>query len=334
MGGAEAMLVDIINEQVKTEKVALLVINETLNNSLIEKIDIKCEICLIKRKAGSKSFLPWIKLNLFLYRYSPSVIHFHLEGIIHLVFHDAPKVFTIHNLHTSGKEYSHFKALYSISSSVADHTRVQGYKSTIIWNGIHPNLIKPKSNSFYDNKKPCHIICVGRLYMPHKGQDLLLKALCELKKLSVDNVYVDFLGDGESKDEIIRMVTKMELSDKVSILGSRSRNYIYQHLCDYDLFVLPSRSEGFGLSVVEAMCAKIPVLVSDINGPMEVINGGKYGMFFKSDDYISLSRQIRKFIINGCDMDIIEQAYYYARNNFDVSVTSRKYIKEYKKILT
>ena len=53
----------------------------------------------------------------------------------------------------------------------------------------------------------------------------------------------------------------------------------------YDLLVQPSRYEGFGLTVVEGMAAGVPVLVSDIEGPMEVIDKGRHGFAFRSEDF-------------------------------------------------
>ena len=64
------------------------------------------------------------------------------------------------------------------------------------------------------------------------------------------------------------------------------------HLTDYDLFVQPSRWEGFGLTVAEAMAAGVPVLVSEGQGPAEVTQGSRYGWLFANGDADDLQRQI------------------------------------------
>ena len=53
-------------------------------------------------------------------------------------------------------------------------------------------------------------------------------------------------------------------------LVKQTQDYVAAHLTDYDLFVQPSRWEGFGLTVAEAMAAGVPVLVSEGQGPAEV----------------------------------------------------------------
>jgi glycosyltransferase involved in cell wall biosynthesis len=86
--------------------------------------------------------------------------------------------------------------------------------------------------------------------------------------------------------------------------------------------------------VAEGMAAKIPVLVSDNDGPMEVIENGKYGYYFESGDAQSLADKI-EFIIthyNYQEMNVlIENAYLRVKSNFDIKLTANKYIEEYKK---
>ena len=331
-GGAETMLVDIANEQVKTEQVAILVVNDMVNQSLADKVDNKCLFRIFGRKLGSKSLTPWIKLNAFLWKYSPDVIHFHLEGMRRMVFHPAPKVFTIHNTHTSGSEYPRYKALYAISDAVKIFTENQGYKAITIYNGIYSDKIKQRILPLQKCTR-YKIVCVGRLYSPHKGQDLLIEAVANLKKRGVTGLQVDFIGDGESKKDLMRLVQEYGLDSEITFLGSKNRDYVYNHLCDYDLFVLPSRSEGFGLSVAEAVCAKIPVLVSNLKGPMEVIDYGKKGMVFNNGDAISLANKLFDFWKDGIDIDTIEEAFLYVKNNFDIRKTAKNYVEEYQKAI-
>lgn len=70
----------------------------------------------------------------------------------------------------------------------------------------------------------------------------------------------------------------MHLEDHVIFEGLKEQAWIYENLCRYDLFIQPSRYEGFGLTVAEAISAKVPVLVSNIEGPLEIIDGGRLGM--------------------------------------------------------
>lgn len=332
-GGAETMLVDIANVQCETENVVIAVVTDLIDNRLLTKINPQCEVRLFNRKKGSRNLMPWIKLNLFLCRYRPDIIHFHLEGMRKMVLNPAPKVFTIHNVHTSRVEYPKYDALYAISDGVKNYTRNQGYDATIVWNGIHTESIKSKESVGHSSGNVCRMVCVGRLFTPHKGQDVLVEALGIVQKGGIENFHLDIIGDGESRAQLENQVAELGLKDKVTLLGQRDRAYIYEHLCDYDLFVLPSRSEGFGLSVVEAMCAQVPVIVCDQEGAMDVIDGGTLGRSFQTGDARSLSEQIKAFLSAGADAAQIEKAYQYAKKNFDIRRTANRYIEEYKKVI-
>lgn len=332
-GGAETMLVDIVNAQAATQDVALFIVNDKIDRTLLEKISPRCELYCIGRKPGSRNPMPWIRLNLELARYKPDVIHFHLEGLRRMVFNPAPKVFTIHNIHTSGREYPSFQALYAISDGVRKYTEKQGFESVTVWNGIRTEDVSRKVGSPYHPGDECRIVCTGRLYTPHKGQDILVEALAILRDKGIRNFHLDFIGDGESAGNLEKMVGDLGLSDKVTFRGRRDREWIYAHLRDYDLSVLPSRSEGFGLSVAEAMCAKVPVLVCDLDGALDVIDGGRLGMTFRTGDTASLAGRIASFIGEGGDERVLDEALDYARTHFDIRITAERYIEEYGKTL-
>ena len=328
-GGVETMLIDIINQQLRTEEVSLIIVNNDIDSGLYNSINKDCHIVCCNRVRKSKSFLPWIKLNFSLIKHRPDIIHCHLEGLRKMIFYPAPKVFTIHNTHTSGKEYKKFDALYSISQAVHDVTLSQGFFSTIVHNGIHPEAIVPQTE-IKEPKRVIRMVCIGRLYTPHKGQDLLIEALSMLDDRH--EYHLDLIGDGPSRKELELLVNNKNLCGKVTFLGSKDRGYIYGNLSKYDLFVQPSRLEGFGLTVAEACCAKVPVLISDLCGPMEIINN-EYGYTFKAGDVNDLSLTLNHIFNCGISRDFITDAYNYVSTHFNVERTSLKYIEEYKKQL-
>ena len=76
-GGIETMLPDIVSEQAKTNEVALIIVNDWVEKSILAKVDKRVKVVLLNRHAGSKNPLPIIKLNLFLMRFRPDIIHTH-----------------------------------------------------------------------------------------------------------------------------------------------------------------------------------------------------------------------------------------------------------------
>ncbi len=331
-GGVETMLVNIINEQVKTEDVRLFIINDFIDNFIVEKISHQCKIFRLNRTPGDKNPLKILKLNYWICKYKPDIIHVHSYRVSKLIFGKWNIVRTIHGMQNIADEYPRMKALYSISNVVQDFTKDQGFQSTVIMNGINTSAMRLKDyqrtlSGTYE------IVQVSRLYVKDKGQDILLRALGKMAKKGVRNFRMHFIGSGPSEEELRKLANELGISEQVIFEGLKSQEYIYQHLCNYDLFVQPSRCEGFGLTVAEAMTAKLPVLVSDIEGPMEVIGYGKYGMSFKTEDVDDLAEKLSIILKGGYDYSLIEKAYKHVCEEFDVATTTKKYLEEYKKVL-
>ena len=123
------------------------------------------------------------------------------------------------------------------------------------------------------------------------------------------------------------------MKDYIVFEGSKTQEEVYQQLCEYDVFVQPSKSEGFGLTVAEAVAAKLPVLVSNLPGPMEVIGNGLLGMSFETENVEDLAAKLEIILKEGYDYSLVDNAYKRAVELYDVRVTAKKYIDEYKKII-
>ena len=331
-GGVETMLVNIINEQVKTEKVKLFIVNDFIDEFVVEKISPQCKTYRLNREPGDKNPLKILKLNYWLWRYQPDIIHVHSYRVSKLIWGKWNIVRTIHGMNNIPEEYSKMKALYAISNVVRDFTEGQGYNSTVIFNGINTSEMKFRNHEG-GNTDVFEIVQVSRLFIKDKGQDILLRALGKLAEKGISNFQMHFIGSGPSEESLRQLTAEIGIADKIIFEGVKSQGFIYQHLCEYDLFVQPSRCEGFGLTVAEAMAAKLPVLVSDIEGPMEVIGYGKYGMSFKSENVDDLAEKLRIVLQGGYDYSLVEKAYKHVCEEYDVKNTAQRYLKEYNKVI-
>lgn len=333
LGGIETMIVNIANEQCKTEKVSLVIINDMIDQDLLQKVSDKVKVFCFHRNAKSRSIVPFIKLYALLMKENPDIIHVHSPTTGKLMKPFMNKVvYTIHDTTIGVKVMSPFKHYYAISQCVAnDFHKRTGKTATVVYNGIQVDRFKQRQyeTSTIDMFR---IVQVSRLMHEKKGQDILIKAVAMLRDKGIDNIHVDFIGEGESYDFLDAMIKSYGLTGKICLLGAKPYSYVSQHLCDYNLLVQPSRFEGFGLTVAEAIAAKIPVLVSKNDGPMEIIDNGNVGYYFENGDERECAAKIEE-IMNTLDRGMVERAYEYVLEHFNVERTAQNYIKEYRKLI-
>jgi glycosyltransferase involved in cell wall biosynthesis len=175
---------------------------------------------------------------------------------------------------------------------------------------------------------------VSRLDHEIKGQHILIEALKILiYELNFKNVCVDFIGDGKSKNFLEKIVKEYQLDEFVNFLGNRDRIYIYENLKNYNLLIQPSLNEGFGLTITEAMAAKIPVLVSNSGGLPEIVDEGNFGRIFKSGNFEHCANEVLN-IYNAYDQvsKICNKSYMRVKKLFNLIDTSRLYQNHYKSL--
>ena len=328
------MIINIANEQAKTEDVIVMIINDDYDEHLLSLFDRTVRIVLIGRPRSSKNPLWLLKLNYEIWKCHPDVVHSHYEKIVmYLTCIGYKFVYTIHGFTIEPKYLRRNKNLVAISKGIQEDVKERaGMDSTVIYNGLKTENIQQSSEiCTYDKDKTYRIVQVSRLFHEVKGQDVLIKAVAILKEKGYAKIHLDFIGEGDSQTYLEELVKQYQLTN-VSFLGTKPVEYIAEHLKDYDIFVQASRYEGFGLTVAEAIAAKVPVMVSDCSGLLEVVDDGKYSKVFRKGDDEDCAEKIEELIKTDRQelQKRVDEAWEFVNENFNVSTTARKYIEFYK----
>lgn len=146
---------------------------------------------------------------------------------------------------------------------------------------------------YLPNKETFIFGTVGRLTKV-KGQVLLLKAFASVCRRYPDTLLV-LAGKGPLEAELRHLAAELNIQKRVVFLGYRKD--IPDVLRTYDVFVLPSLSEGFGLALVEAMATGIPVIASRVGGIPEILNSPNLGIMvspYSMEELTSAMERVRK----------------------------------------
>lgn len=335
IGGAESMLVDIVNEQSEKHAVTLIIVNSVISSNLLSNVSNKVKITEIHRNPGSKNIFDIAKLNIYLLKLKPDVIHCHQWNLTKLLwFSRGRKVLTLHNTHLNPDErcLKKYSKVFAISNAVANDIAKEcnGIMPVVVYNGIDFSKIDTREDY---NHNTFRMVQIGRLDCKQKAQDVLLKALhFVVYHHGIKNIHLDFIGGGVSFDYLKAITKELQLDSYCSFLGKQPREFINANLKNYNLLVQPSNFEGFGLTIVEGMAAKIPVLVTKIEGPWEIIQHGKFGNLFEVGNSKDCAKKIVKIMSeyekHGFKENI-DHAYRYALEHFDIKKTAADYIALY-----
>lgn len=341
IAGIESMLVNIVNEQAKSgHEVTLAILHNEIDSSLLSKLDKRVNYVNFGIGVSRKNPLFMLRLNFFLATTHFDILHLHNPRLIRMIKVpvSAKKICSTQHCLCNGRldsDYNYkIQNRFAISDAVHDDIMKHYQLDSIpVPNGILIDEFK-KRKSVYQKGNALKVVQVGRLLLSTKGQDLLVQALVILAQKGIKTITVDFIGADQDGglEKLRKMVAEHNLADNVHFLGLKEQKYLTQHLCDYDLFVLASRKEGFGLCIAEAQAAKVPTLVSEVTGPMEVIDQGRCGYHFKVGDAESLAARLLYIIENGVNSEMVEAAYKRACRYYDVSLTANSYIELYKKM--
>jgi glycosyltransferase involved in cell wall biosynthesis/peptidoglycan/xylan/chitin deacetylase (PgdA/CDA1 family) len=202
------------------------------------------------------------------------------------------------------------------SQAAAERLRtefVPDHKILVIPNGIDPAAFAPHRYS----SSPRRITMVACL-REEKRIDVLVRAMPQILARYPDAT-LDLAGEGRCRGELTALANELGVADRVRFLGHRDD--VPTVLEAADIFVLPSRSEAFPNSVMEAMAAGVPVVASNVGGIPELVRDGYNGRLVPPGNADALANavlglldhpeQVEQFGRNG--RGIVEQTYSFDR---------------------
>ena len=231
------------------------------------------------------SILPYRKLRRLLDEFQPDAIHISTEGPIgwagrrYCLRHRSPYTSTYH---TRFPEYVRLRAPIPLALSyafvrrfhgTAVHTMVatrsmrttleaRGFKNLAYWTrGVDISHFKPRHEPVLDLPRPIFLY-LGRVAVEKNIRDFLELDLPGTKVV---------IGDGPAREELEQRYPEARF------LGYLKNGKLARHLASVDVMVFPSRTDTFGLVMLEAMACGVPVATYPVAGPLDVIKNGVNG---------------------------------------------------------
>lgn len=175
-------------------------------------------------------------------------------------------------------------------------------------------------------------IIIGNLsrLTKEKGQDLLISAFASVIKKD-KNLHLVIAGGGQLFEQYTTLINTLEIKDNCTITGIFDESDKVKLYCTFDYFVFPSRAEGFGYVLVEAMSSGLAILASDIQVLKDVskeeIN------FFESENVEDLTNKLDTFINTSFNKIDLETRYQKVLNNYTFTSFKNNYLSLYSSLL-
>ncbi len=155
---------------------------------------------------------------------------------------------------------------------------------------INKSFLKEQGMDIDENTVKVGIL--ARLY-PVKGVEVFIKAAHKVLEVRQD---VEFFvaGDGEEKENLVKLINELDIEDKVHLLG-----YIrdpYSFIDEIDINTSTSHSESFPYAILEGGVFKKPIIASNVGGVKDLVVNGETGLMFEPGDVDTLSGHILRLV--------------------------------------
>ena len=207
---------------------------------------------------------------------------------------------------------------------------VESTKISVILNGVDSNKFRPIDKKVARQKIDVPIeepigVCVARL-SEEKNLHILIETVFQLKD-AAPLIYL--IGDGPLRKKLEALVERLEMEDKIKLVGAVPHNDVATWLNAADFFYLPSQREGCPVVVHESLACGVPVIATAVGAIPDLIRDDRYGLLCEPDNVDAFADIMKKAMSMKWDRNVISS---YGRQ-FTWDKMARETVKIYKSIL-
>ena len=199
----------------------------------------------------------------------PMVIHMHATDYDRSRGNVNPEVYAIEK---NGMDFAdHIITVSNLTrNTVIEKYHQDPSKVTTVHNAVEP--LSQDIVSIQDKRgvKDKVVTFLGRITM-QKGPEYFVEAAAKVLE-KADNVRFVMAGSGDMMDQMIRLAASRNISDRFHFTGFMKGKQVYEVLKSSDVYVMPSVSEPFGISPLEAMQCGVPSIISKQSGCAEILD--------------------------------------------------------------
>lgn len=188
---------------------------------------------------------------------------------------------------------------------------------------------KPVDFISSNNNSVCRLISVGRLDK-NKNHQFLIDVILDLINKNA-SVHLTIVGEGDEREALEAKIVHLNLSHQISLVGLQEK--VEAYLWNADLYIHSAITEGFGLTLVEAMAAGLPVISLNGGGNKNLIHHGENGFIIEEQDVNLFSKSVIELFQNKSAYELFSKKAIGFANQFDIKSYCDKLSSIYKKVL-
>ena len=209
-------------------------------------------------------------------------------------------------------------------------------KLQVILNGIdiegyeksHHNQLTRESLNIPEN---AYVVGMAGRICPQKAPDIFIRMAKNVKE-KIPEAFFMIVGDGEMKEEIVKYADENGLSDSLYITGWIDNAMSYIEI--FDIAVLLSRWEGFGLVLPEYMLARKPIVATKVDAIPSIIQDGRNGLLVEKENIVQIYEAIIKIYGDETqNRDMVSNGFKDVHTRFDVKRVVREHEKLFGRIV-
>lgn len=196
--------------------------------------------------------------------------------------------------------------------------------SSVVWNGCDVADIAGRASKTRQDRSPAEVrvLMIARLDSI-KDHATLIRALAHIPEVvGGRKVILDLVGEGPKRSELQLLAASEGVVERVRFLGAKSD--IPERLGGADIFCLSTTDdEGFGVVLIEALAAGVPVIASDVPACREVLANGKFGRLVEAGNVEALKAAICDAIVMPPKVPTLDQV----RNRYGLEAMAEGYLR-------